>query len=185
MNEIGIDKFPQTIKELETFIDKYQNKLVHHAFFRVGNKQEAEDIVQNVIVKMYFERDRFKNINSSMSYVFRMVSNACLDYHRKNQKTKIESIENSLEILNKSTTEKMPIMIAEEFEKINNILSLIPNEQSEVIRFKILDELSFVEIAQIYEIPVTTVKSRFTYGIEKLKKMSLKQKEVKNELRYF
>jgi RNA polymerase sigma-70 factor, ECF subfamily len=185
MNKIGFDKFPQTIKELDIFIEKHQNKLVHHAFFRVGIKQEAEDIVQNVIVKMYLEREKFININNSLAYVFKMVSNSCLDYHRKNKKTQIELVDDYSEVLNEQMNDKLPMVIEEEYEKINNILSMIPNEQSEVIRFKILDELSFVEIAKIYEIPVTTVKSRFKYGIEKLKKMILKQKEVKNELRYF
>jgi RNA polymerase sigma-70 factor, ECF subfamily len=179
------EKFPQDLKELNSFIDKHQNKLVHHAYYRVGDKQQAEDIVQDVFVKVYIERDRFKEMKNPVSYLFKMVSNACIDHLRKSRKIETESAENSVELNRKENDEDHPLIIAEEYAKINRILSSLPEEQSEVIRYKVIDELSFVEIAGINEIPVSTVKSRFKYGIEKLKNFYLKQKEVQNELRYF
>lgn len=185
MIKTDIDKFPQTIKELDFFIEKYQNKLVNHAFFKLGIKYEAENIVQDVIVKMYLDKKKFKNVTDPLSYVFKMVSNLCYDYHRKNLKNKTERIENISTEYNNYSINETPMVIEEEYKEINNILSLLPDEQSEVIRFKVLDELSFVEIAKIYQIPVTTVKSRFKYGIDKIRNIYLKQKEVKNELRYF
>jgi RNA polymerase sigma-70 factor (ECF subfamily) len=69
-------------------------------------------------------------------------------------------------------------MIAgEEFRRINSLLSSIPEEQAEVIRLRVIDEMSFVEIAEIMKAPVTTIKSRFTYGIIKLKTNVNYQKE--------
>lgn len=179
------EKFPQNLKELNSFIDRHQNKLVHHAFYRIGDKQQAEDIVQDVFVKLYLERDRFKGMTNPVSYLFKMVSNACIDYLRKNRKIKTESLDNSLELNRKQNNENHPLILEEELAKINRLLSSLPDEQSEVVRYKVIDELSFVEIAGINEIPVSTVKSRFKYGIEKLKNFYLKQKEVQNELRYF
>ena len=57
----------------------------------------------------------------------------------------------------------------EEFERINRLLSLLPEAQSEVIRLHIHANLKFTEIAEMLEQPVTTIKSRFTSGIEKLR----------------
>ena len=179
------EKFPQDLKELNSFIDKYQNNLVHHAFYKLGNIYLAEDIVQDVVVKAYLERNRLKELNNPVSYLFKMVSNACIDQIRKTNKAKTETIENSKELNKKENNETLPIIIEEEYAKINRLLSYLPDEQSEVIRYKVIDELSFVEIAGIIETPVSTVKSRFKYGVEKLKNFYLNQKEVKNELRYF
>ncbi|MDD4385927.1 MAG: sigma factor-like helix-turn-helix DNA-binding protein, partial [Bacteroidales bacterium] len=54
-------------------------------------------------------------------------------------------------------------------KRLEELLKVLPEEQSEVIRLRIFDSLGFVEIASILETPVTTIKSRFKYGIDKLK----------------
>ena len=57
----------------------------------------------------------------------------------------------------------------EEFKRIERLLSRLPEQQSEVIRLHIHAGLKFTEIAETLEQPVTTIKSRFASGIEKLK----------------
>ena len=182
MNSNENTQFPQTVKELEAFIDRYQNRLVHHAFFKVGDKNDAEDIVQDIIIRMYEERERFKNIENPLAYIYRMISNSCVDKTRKRNRVDIRPIDSN-EALNKHTVEFVSQSEEkEEFERINNILSNLPNEQNEVVRLRIIDEMSFVEIAKVFEIPVTTVKSRFKYGIDKLKNIYRMKKEAHNEL---
>jgi RNA polymerase sigma-70 factor (ECF subfamily) len=156
--------------------------LVHHAYFKIGDKQEAEDIVQEVIVKMYLERKHFKGLNNPISYLYKMVSNTCIDHQRKNKQIEFTPVEISTEAYGKHSQNTQPSFIEDEFERVNKLLTRIPSEQSEVIRLKVIDEFSFVEIAKLFEIPVTTVKSRFKYGIDKLKKIYLTQKEVRYEL---
>ena len=48
-------------------------------------------------------------------------------------------------------------------------MALLPDEQSEVIRLRIYGDRQFDEIASICNIPLTTAKSRFRYGIDKLR----------------
>ena len=59
-----------------------------------------------------------------------------------------------------------------EFRLISTLLAGIPEEQAEVIRLRIHGNNSFSDIAAILDIPVTTAKSRFQYGIEKSEKES-------------
>ena len=66
----------------------------------------------------------------------------------------------------------------EEYNRLEKLLCELPDEQSETIRLRCFDNLSFVEIAEIIEVPVTTIKSRFKYGIEKLKNRIVLLKEV-------
>ena len=65
------------------------------------------------------------------------------------------------------------LRMKEEFMRINNILNMLPNEQAEVVRFRIIDELSFKEITTILGKPESTIKSRFQYAIKKLKNYEL------------
>ncbi|HNW97253.1 MAG TPA: RNA polymerase sigma factor [Bacteroidales bacterium] len=183
MNETFQNKFPQSIKELENFIDCYQNKLVHHAFFRLGNKEEAEDIVQEVIIKMFNDRNKYKDLANPSSYIFRMVSNSCIDRLRMKKNIEYKNEIFLKNILNNYVDDSSAKIIEkEEFKRVNAILSRIPDEQAEVIRQRVIDEMSFTEIADILQLPATTVKSRFKYGITKLKSIIQKSKEVQNEL---
>ena len=78
-------------------------------------------------------------------------------------------------------TEEEPQNFEQEFNKINRLLSEIPEEQAEVIRLRIYSDLSFQEIAESVQIPLATAKSRFLYGITKIRKeISLHESSSKN-----
>jgi RNA polymerase sigma-70 factor (ECF subfamily) len=177
------DKFPQTLAELGGFIKKNQNRLVRHAYFRLGNQEEAEDIVQEVMIRIYQEKESKQHIDRVTSYAFQMVFNACVDHLRKKARNNFGQL-NGLNVLGAidGSNRETEIIAQEEFFRINQLLNSIPAEQAEVLRLRIIDELSFVEIAEIMKLPVTTIKSRFSYGIIKLKTKVNYQKEVKNEL---
>ena len=66
--------------------------------------------------------------------------------------------------------DEQPDDFEQEFRKITTLLAAIPDEQAEVIRLRIYGDNSFTDIAAILELPVSTVKSRFQYGIEKIRK---------------
>ena len=53
---------------------------------------------------------------------------------------------------------------------IVKLLDEIPEEQAEVIRLRIYGDNSFAEVADILSVPLPTVKSRFLYGLEKIRK---------------
>ena len=57
-----------------------------------------------------------------------------------------------------------------EYRRIASLLTEIPDEQTEVIRLRIYGDNSFAEVAEILSLPLPTVKSRFLYGLEKLRK---------------
>ena len=61
--------------------------------------------------------------------------------------------------------------LREEYERIAGLLATLPEEQAEVIRLKTSDSLTFARIAEITGSTEATVKSRFRYGIGKLRKL--------------
>jgi RNA polymerase sigma-70 factor, ECF subfamily len=178
-----LQKFPQTIAELSGFIRTNQNRLVRHAFFRLGNKEEAEDVVQEVMIRIYQERESRTNVENPLSYVFRMVYNACIDRLRKSPVTgSAVSLESAGSTKINHMNREQEIIAREEYERLNRILKEIPGEQAEVIRLRIFDELSFTEISELLKVPVTTIKSRFSYGITKLRNHFLPKEDMKYEM---
>jgi RNA polymerase sigma-70 factor (ECF subfamily) len=156
--------------ELEKVITDFQDQLFRFAFFRTGCFADSQDIVQEVFIKLYHENDNLNSVNNMKSYLYRSISNACTDYFRKKKNLRFEPIDKNTQILNMQEKESSYGLIQiEEYNRLEKLLNELPDEQSETIRLKVFDNLSFVEIAEIFDIPVTTIKSRFHYGIEKLK----------------
>jgi RNA polymerase sigma-70 factor, ECF subfamily len=167
------------LKELENVITEFQEQLFRFAFFRTGFFADAQDIVQDVFIKLYHDKVCLNTVHNLKNYLFRSVSNACIDYQRKKGKYKFSPLDKATipdDMNEKEASHQM--LLVEEYSRIELLLKNLPDEQAEVIRLKVLDDLSFVEIAQIFQIPVTTIKSRFKYGIDKLKLKVYKTKGV-------
>lgn len=156
--------------EFEKLITEFQDQLFRFAFFRTGSLADSQDIVQDVFVKFYKNQKHSSNIRNIKHYLFRSISNACIDHQKKVKKNLFESIEktNGSTFLQEKDASQH-LLLTEEYQRIEKLLQNIPDEQAETIRLRVLDELSFIEIADFLEIPVTTAKSRFKYGIDKLK----------------
>jgi RNA polymerase sigma-70 factor, ECF subfamily len=158
------------LKELENVIAQFQQQLFSFAFFRIGSLHDSQDIVQDVFIRFYQHDGCLSSVNNIRHYLFRSISNACTDYLRKSKRYKFDALEKAsipADLHEKEASHNL--LLDEEYKRIDGLLSDIPLEQAEVIRLKVMDSFSFVEIAEILEVPVTTVKSRFKYGIDKLK----------------
>ncbi len=167
------------LKELENVITEFQDQLFRFAFYRTGCFAESQDIVQEVFVKLYNENGRLATICNIRLYLFKSIANACIDYQRKNEKSKFETLDKAIIPNNINEKDASHEMVQrEEYHRIEALLQKLPEEQAETIRLRVLDDLSFTDIATILNIPVSTTKSRFKYGIDKLKSKVFKLKEV-------
>lgn len=164
--------------EFEQVINEYQDQLFRFAFFRTGSLSDSQDIVQDVFVKLYQHNLISLKIDHVKHYLFRAVANACTDYHRKKKPSfgSVEKISDAQVLQEKDAS--YSIEMNEEYGRIERALKQVSDSQAETIRLRIIDNLSFVEIAELLQEPVTTIKSRFKYGIDKLKLVLHAKKDV-------
>ena len=156
-----------TISEL---IESNLDYLVRFAFFRLGNRVEAEDLVHDAILRFLEKNKKDIKPESVRQYLFRIVHNLCSDRIRTG--TKELNLNDDMEIEDKTED----ILDLEEADRINVCLESLPCHESEIIRMKVVDNLSFVEISKILYIPQSTVKSRFKSGLDKLRKLFINKK---------
>lgn len=169
--------------ELEQVIVEFQDQLFRFAFYRTGSLADAQDIVQDVFIKLYRDASCILSVKNLKGYLIRCVANACTDYQRTDKRNRFEQLDKATIPLEQHEGAASDIlMLIEEYNRIEAMLRELPNDQAEIIRLRILDDLSFVEIGQLLEIPTTTAKSRFKYGIDKLKSKIEKKKEAHYEL---
>ena len=170
-----------SIKMLEQLIDDHQSALLKYAYFMLNSLPDSEDVVQETFIKFYKLSSNLPDETKAKAYLFRMVNNACIDLIRTNKIVRtvpIHTIVNLPDQQINGSTKKQSLDV--EFHRIMKLLKTIPKDQSEIIRMRTIGDLSFVEIAQILQISVSTIKSRFKYGIDKLRNKS----EINNEVYY-
>ena len=155
------DRTQTRLRELEKIVRKEQDRLFRFAYMRIGNRADAEDILQDVFLKLFRSEENLKHINNLEHYLIRSVGNCCRDWQRK-KKYNLLPIEDAGQIPVLDEDRQMH----EEFLRIGKLLESLPDEQQEVVRLKCSDGLKFREIAAILEIPEPTAKSRYRYAIE-------------------
>lgn len=158
------------IKELEGLVNLWQDRLFRFAYMRIGNREDAEDLLQETFLALYSAMRDGKKIRDVGNYLFRSLSNACSSYFRRNPPPQI-SIEDAPELAACDSDRD----IYNEYLRILRLLENLPREQAEILRMKCYDGLTFREIAEIEEIPEPTVKSRYRYAILTLQKRIKKQ----------
>ncbi len=153
------------INNLGRWIDLYQEPLYRYAFFRLGSRSDAEDVLQDAFLKVASSTTTIRN---PKAYLFAAVASGCVDVMRRRTKSPLP-IDTKTAL--QPTTSEVPLEAEEEFCRINKLLAQLPEHQSEVIRLHIHAEMKFTEIAEVLSVPVSTVKSRWASGIERLKQL--------------
>ena len=151
------------VRELEQIINLKQDWLFRFAYLRVGSREDAEDIVQEVLLKL---ARTLGHIDDVERYLICAVRNACIDYMRRRPPVIMADLEEAVQIAEDSGAEKE---IHDEFECINRLLQTIPPEQAEIVRLHCTDGLTFRQIAEVLEMTEATVKSRYRYAINKIR----------------
>ena len=149
------------MKELERIIGLKQDWLFRFAYLRVGKREDAEDIVQDVLLRLYRSKEGLTHIDDVERYLIRALRNACIDYIRRRPPVVMTALEGAAQILEEGDADKE---IHEEYERINKLL------QAEIVRLHCTDGLTFRQIAEVLDLSEATAKSRYRYAIDKIRK---------------
>ena len=161
-------------KDLERTMDKYGSLLFKMCLLMVKNKCDAEDIVQNTLVKYYTANVRFMSEEHKKNWLIKVSQNECKDLLRKNKRhvlVQYETVEYCF-TENKEYDEN----IIDRLIKISNL----DYKYKSVIMLYYMEEYSIEEVADILGISKASVKMRLKRGRDKLKVAyeELKMKEV-------
>ena len=135
---------------LEDAAERWSEALFRFAALRCASRSDAEDVVQEAFLRFATATTPVRN---AKAYLFRMVANGCNDLLRRRRPT--EPLPPTLE---DDPSEEH--MLEAEARRLGT---------AEVIRLHTFASMRFTEIAETLELPASTVKSRFHYGIERLK----------------
>lgn len=153
------------IRQFEAIVDQTQEWLFRFAYMRVGVREDSEDLVQETLLSLYNKLIAGSEISDIKAYLLHSISNACIDYHRRRRPDR-----SSIEEISDMPADENDRENHDEYIRIRRLLDGLPEEQSEVVRLKCYDSLTFREISELLGIPEATAKSRYRYAITSLQK---------------
>jgi RNA polymerase sigma-70 factor (ECF subfamily) len=165
-------RWPQSVEQFEALVEAVQHELVHFAFCRLRNLEDAEDVVQDVLVRAYLDRSKHRAVTGVRPYLFRMVANRCTDVLRRRRRAEQRRDYSDPADLPARTGPQPP---ADRLDEIERLLSRLPERQAEAIRLRVFGSLPFAAIAEAVGVSLPTIKSRFRYGVERLRGILTKE----------
>lgn len=150
----------QILAELERIVTERQDWLFRFAYMRIGIREDAEDVVQDALLSVFRRLREKTQMDSVEQYVIRAVSNTCTDYFRRKPMQVV-----TLDKAEQVAVSEADRQIHEEYLRVSRLLNTLPPEQSEIVRLKCYDDLTFKQIAELQDIPEATAKSRYRYAI--------------------
>src|SRR6187200_1136756 len=168
---------------LETIILRHKDKLYTSILFLVKDKYLAEDIFQDVLIKIIdtLRGGRYTEEGKFLPWAMRIAHNLCVDHFRKVKRTPtIRNSENNdiFEVLNFAEDSAETSMIKRQsHHRVREMLERLPEDQPEVIILRHYADMSFKEIAATTNCSINTALGRMRYGLINLRKLMV-QKQI-------
>ncbi|EOD00937.1 RNA polymerase sigma factor [Caldisalinibacter kiritimatiensis] len=157
----------------QKIVDKYKNKIFSMAYKFTNDYNEAQDLSQEIFLKIYNRIDSFRYDSKFSTWIYSISMNTCLDWKRKRKKMKV-IIFSSMDKENKFTLEEnirdeevLPDekVIGREMDReVHKIIYELPNIYKTVIIMYHFNNMSYSEISSHLNIPAKTVETRLYRG---------------------
>ena len=162
---------------LENLIVRHKDKIYTSIFLLVKDKYLAEDIFQDVFIRVIdtIRSGRYTEEGKFLPWAMRIAHNLCVDHFRKVKRTpaiKTGDDRDIFEVINFSEDGvDRRMMQRQSHGRVREMLDRLPEDQREVIILRHYAELSFKEIATLTDCSINTALGRMRYGLINLRKM--------------
>ena len=152
----------------ETLVLEYEKNVYNIALRMTGNSEDAADMTQEAFIKAYNSLQSFRGDSKFSVWLYRIVSNVCLDFLRsKNRRPTVSlSVEDDdgedaqLDVADDSQSPELLLDRKLTRESVRRGLDSLPPDYRQILLLREIQGLSYDEIAQALCLEVGTVKSR-------------------------
>ncbi|MEN6456166.1 MAG: RNA polymerase sigma-70 factor [Prolixibacteraceae bacterium] len=161
MNEAVVKRFiADDMRAFDIIYSEFNPRLKKFISVLTKNASDADELVQEVFMKIWQNREKLKNYSSFESYLFRIAYRTTIDLLRKRSKEAayIEQVK-SLQVFEEYPDEAEESGHEETETKLNLLIDGMPARQREVFKMKYFQDSSYKEIADHFGISVNTVQN--------------------------
>ena len=146
-------------------VNRYKDRLLNFVFQFLGDIEQAEDVVQDTMLRLYEKKHYYKEIAKFSTWIYTIARNLANTELRKKKRRKTTYLSQ----LSKERQFEIPAIqddvdqsIQNEFihDRIQSAINNLPEHFKVVIILRDIQELSYEDISNIVEVPLGTIKSR-------------------------
>lgn len=167
------------ISAFEYIVKKYKKKVYTIIFNIIRDTQDAEDLVQEVFLRVYSSIKRFKGRSNFYTWLYRISINVSFDYLKKNRRN-LEFRDDFSISVDAIEVEK-GLGRKEIIEKIFDLANNLPKKQKLIFILKFQNDFSNKEIGEILGLSQDTVKANLYHALKKIRDALKKEGFLREE----
>jgi len=155
---------------------RWERPIYALAYRVIGREEEARDVAQETFLRAFRALSGFKGEAKFSSWLYRITLNLCRDWIRKEKRTRVLQAPEGLDIIElagaATPTETIEQRIGRKDlgRAVSKAMAALPEEQRTAIILKEYHGLTFQEIADMLDCPLSTVKTRLYQGLSVVRK---------------
>lgn len=161
----------------EVLLNRHKDKIYTSIYLFVKETELAEDIFQEVFIKIIdtIRKEKYNNEGKFVQWALRIAYNMCVDNFRRSKRMSMVTPNDAYDIFNiiesKDDHRESEIIKDQINNKLRNIIDQLPDEQREVVVLRHYADMSFKEISQMTNVSINTSLGRMRYALINLRKM--------------
>lgn len=164
-------------RAFEELLNRHEQKIYTSIYLFVKEQSLAEDIFQEVFIKIIdtLRKGKYNHEGKFLQWAMRIAYNMCVDHFRRNKRRPQLSPTETFDIFDvlKSgdLNAEQHIIRSQTHEKIRQLVDLLPPEQREVVILRHYADMSFKEISSLTSVSINTALGRMRYALINIRKM--------------
>ncbi len=164
------------ISAFDEIVRRYQKRVYSLARKILANHDDADDVAQEVFIKLFNSLHDFKGESSLFTWIYRITVNECNNVLRKKKIKEFVPIDEIANLLKLSETPEQELFDKEERNLIERAVEKLPAKQRTVFVMRFFENLDYEEISKILNKPIGTLKANYFHAVKKI------QKFIKDEM---
>jgi RNA polymerase sigma-70 factor, ECF subfamily len=185
MIDIDMEDLIKKVKQgdpnaFEPIIIMFQQKMYSFCFFVLGNRQEAEDAVQEILFKVYRKIESYREDKFFSAWLYKIASNHCQTMLKRKKRSMLFQLFYRKEDQTESAEQAF---VDTEGTRLEWFQDLTPRER-EILAHRVLEDHSYEEIGRIMSMSSATIRKRFERLKAKLNLQKKQREEILHEHKY-
>ncbi|CAM1352977.1 RNA polymerase sigma factor [Tenacibaculum insulae] len=169
---------------IELLIKRHQQRLYSFIYSKVQNRDTTEDIFQDTFIKVIrtLKKGSYNEEGKFLPWVMRISHNLIIDFFRKNNRMPTFNNTEDFDIFSVLTDGALnaenKIIKEQILSDVRDLVEELPEEQKEVLKMRIYNDMSFNEISENTGVSINTALGRMRYALINLRKIIEKNKII-------
>ncbi len=165
-------------------VEAYQKSVYNLCLRMVSNPTDAEDLAQEAFVKAWRGLQSYKFESAFSTWLYRLTGNVCIDFLRQQKRRSVISLTASeedapeLDIPDPEPLPEEQVLHREKQQAVADAMAKLQDSERLILTLRVVEELSYEQIAEAMDIKIGTVKSRIARARERLRKILLQNGNI-------